>query len=127
MASALMTPHRPWNTGRMVGAKPPLKSKQIWGIRTRLQLANRVRDLVMFNMAIDSKLRGCDLVKLKVGDVMVAGSIRPRLTVPQQKTGRPVPFELTDATKDALVRWLAVLGLARVTGCSRAGPETAIT
>jgi len=92
----------------MVGAKPPLKPKHIWGIRTRLQLANRVRDLAMFNMAIDSKLRGCDLVKLKVGDVMVAGSIRPRSTVLQQKTGRPVPFEVTDATKEALVRWLAV-------------------
>ncbi len=108
MASARMTPHHPWNAGRMVGAKPPLKPKHIWGIRTRLQLANRVRDLAMFNMAIDSKLRGCDLVKLEVGDVMVAGSIRPRSTVLQQKTGRPVPFEVTDATKEALVRWLEV-------------------
>lgn len=108
MASARTIPHQPWNAGRMVGAKPPLKPKHIWGIRTRLQLANRVRDLAMFNMAIDSKLRGCDLVKLKVGDVMVAGSIRPRSTVLQQKTGRPVPFEVTDATKEALVRWLAV-------------------
>lgn len=108
MASARTTAHQPWNAGRMVGAKPPLKPKHIWGIRTRLQLANRVRDLAMFNMAIDSKLRGCDLVKLKVGDVMVAGSVRPRSTVLQQKTGRPVPFEATDATKEALVRWLAV-------------------
>jgi integrase len=98
--------HRPWNAGRIVGAKPPLKPKHIWGIRTRLQLAGRIRDLAMFNLAIDSKLRGCDLVKLRVSDVMLAGSIRPRSTVLQQKTGRPVPFELTDATKEALVRWL---------------------
>jgi len=98
--------HRPWNAGRIVGAKPPLKPKHIWGIRTRLQLARRIRDLAMFNLAIDSKLRGCDLVKLRVSDVMLAGSIRPRSTVLQQKTGRPVPFELTDATKEALVRWL---------------------
>lgn len=97
---------RPWNIGRIVGAKPPLKPKHIWGIRTRLQMAGRNRGLAMFNLAIDSKLRGCDLVKLKVGDVMLAGSIRPRSTVLQQKTGRPVPFELTDATKKALIRWL---------------------
>lgn len=108
MASARILPHQPWNAGRMVGAKPPLKPKHIWGIRTRLQIANRVRDLAMFDMALDSKLRGCDLVKLKVGDVMVAGSIRPRSTVLQQKTGRPVPFEVTDATKEALTRWLAI-------------------
>ena len=108
MTSVSMTPHQPWNAGRMIGAKPPLKPKHIWGIRTRLQLANRVRDLAMFNMAIDSKLRGCDLVKLKIGDVMIADVIRPRSSVLQQKTGRPVPFEVTDATKEALLRWLAV-------------------
>ena len=108
MTSVCMTSHQPWNAGRMIGAKPPLKPKHIWGIRTRLQLANRVRDLAMFNMAIDSKLRGCDLVKLKIGDVMVADVIRPRSSVLQQKTGRPVPFEVTDATKEALLRWLAV-------------------
>ena len=108
MASTRIMPHHPWNAGRMVGAKPPLKPKHIWGIRTRLQLAGRVRDLAMFNLAIDSKLRGCDLVKLRVGDVMISGSIRPRSSVLQQKTGRPVPFEVTDATKEALVHWLAI-------------------
>ena len=108
MAITRIQPHRPWNAGRIVGAKPPLKPKHIWGIRTRLQLAGRVRDLAMFNVAIDSKLRGCDLVSLRVGDVMVAGSIRPRSSVLQQKTGRPVPFEVSDATKDALTHWLAV-------------------
>ena len=114
MAYARTMPHQPWNAGRMVGAKPPLKPKHIWGIRTRLQLAGRVRDLAMFNLAIDSKLRGCDLVKLRVCDVMVAGSIRPRSSVLQQKTGRPVPFEVTDATKEALAHWLAV---RRAKGC----------
>jgi len=108
MATTRIQPHRPWNAGRIVGAKPPLKPKHIWGIRTRLQLADRVRDLAMFNVAIDSKLRGCDLVSLRVGDVMLAGCIRPRSSVLQQKTGRPVPFEVTDATKDALAHWLAV-------------------
>ena len=108
MAITRIQPHRPWNAGRIVGAKPPLKPKHIWGIRTRLQLAGRVRDLAMFNVAIDSKLRGCDLVSLRVGDVMLAGSIRPRSSVLQQKTGRPVPFEVTDATKEALTQWLAV-------------------
>ncbi len=108
MAITRIQPHRPWNAGRIVGAKPPLKPKHIWGIRTRLQLAGRVRDLAMFNVAIDSKLRGCDLVSLRVRDVMLAGSIRPRSSVLQQKTGRPVPFEVTDATKEALTQWLAV-------------------
>ena len=111
----------------MVGATPPLKPKHIWGIRTRLQLANRVRDLAMFDMALDSKLRGCDLVKLKVGDVMVAGSIRPRSTVLQQKTGRPVPFEVTDATKGR--RWSdgsRSVGRAIATGCFEQDPGTAI-
>lgn len=106
MPSAQIRSHHPWNAGRIVGAKPPLKPKHIWGIRTRLQLAGHLRDLAMFNLAIDSKLRGCDLVKLRVGDVMLAGLIRPRSTVLQQKTGRPVPFELTDATKEALIHWL---------------------
>ena len=108
MSSVHSNLRRPWNVGRIVGAKPPLKPKHIWGIRTRLQLAGRIRDLAMFNLAIDSKLRGCDLVKLRVGDVMLAGSVRPRSTVLQQKTGRPDPFELTEATKEALVHWLDV-------------------
>lgn len=98
--------HRPWNPARIVGAKPPLKPKHIWDIRIRLQVVGRIRGLAMLNLAIDSKLRGCDLVKLGVSDVRLAGSIRPRPTVLQQKTGRPVLFELTDATKEALVRWL---------------------
>ena len=97
-----------WNKGRLLGQKPPLKPKEIWSLRIRLQLADKGRDLALFNLAIDSKLRGCDLVKLKIGDVMVANVIRPRSSVLQQKTGRPVPFEVTDATREALLRWLAV-------------------
>ena len=101
-------PRQAWNAGKIVGAKPPLKPKHIWALRTRLQMGSRVRDLAMFNLAIDSKLRGCDLVKLRVGDIMTAGGIRARSTVMQQKTGTPVPFELTEPTKEAVAAWLAV-------------------
>lgn len=80
---------RPWNAGRIIGPKPPLKPQHIWALRIRLQMERRVRDLAMFNVAIDSKLRGCDLVSLRVADVAIAGSIRARSTVIQQKTGRP--------------------------------------
>ena len=95
-----------WNQGRIVGPKPPLRPKHIWAIRTRLQHDGRVRDLAMFNTAIDSRLRGCDVVKLRVADVHLGDSVRLRTTVVQQKTGRPVPFELTDPTRDALAAWL---------------------
>jgi len=91
-----------WNHGRIVGPKPPLKPKHIWAIRTRLQRDGRVRDLAMFNVAIDSKLRGCDLVRLRVADIHLGDSVRLRTTVVQQKTGRPVPFELTEPTREAL-------------------------
>ncbi|HEV2512596.1 tyrosine-type recombinase/integrase [Bosea sp. (in: a-proteobacteria)] len=95
-----------WNTGRIIGPKPPLKPRHIWAIRTRLQHDRRVRDLAMFNLAIDSKLRGCDLVRLRVGDVVLGGTVRLRTSIIQQKTGRPVPFELTDTTREALTAWL---------------------
>lgn len=95
-----------WNTGRLIGPKPPLKPRHIWAIRTRLQHENRVRDLAMFNLAIDSKLRGCDLIRLRVSDVALGGTVRLRSSVVQQKTGRPVPFELTDTTREALTAWL---------------------
>jgi integrase len=97
---------RPWNTGRIIGAKPPFKPKHVWGIRQQLKTAGRVRDLALFNCAIDAKLRGCDLVKLKVSDVAPAGTLRARATVIQQKTGRPVPFEITEPTREALAAWL---------------------
>ncbi|WP_406856695.1 tyrosine-type recombinase/integrase [Alsobacter sp. KACC 23698] len=106
--------HKPWNAGRIVGAKPPLKPQHIWALRTRLQMEKRVRDLAMFNVAIDSKLRGCDLVRLGLGDVAVGGTVRTRSTVIQQKAGRPVPFELTATTRSAVAAWLGV----RLTGAS---------
>jgi integrase len=92
------------------GAKPPLKPKHIWGIRQQLKSSSRVRDLALFNCAIDAKLRGCDLVKLRVSDIAPGGVLRQRATVIQQKTGRPVPFEITDPTRDALSTWLAARG-----------------
>ena len=103
-------PKRPWNTGRIIGAKPPFKPKHIWGIRQQLRISGKVRDLALFNCALDAKLRGCDLVKLWVIDVAPGGIMRDRATVIQQKTGRPVPFELTDASRDALSAWLALRG-----------------
>ena len=103
-------PKQPWNSGRIIGAKPPLKPKHIWGIRQQLRTAGKVRDLALFNCALDAKLRGCDLVKLRVSDVAPGGIMRVRATVIQQKTGRPVPFEITDASRDALSAWLALRG-----------------
>lgn len=103
-------PKRPWNSGRIIGAKPPLKPKHVWGIRQQLKAAGKIRDLAMFNCAIDAKLRGCDLVKLRVSDVAPGGVLRQRATIIQQKTGRPVPFEITEPTRDSLVAWLARRG-----------------
>jgi len=96
----------PWNKGRLIGPKPPLKQREVWAIRVRLQLAQRTRDLALFNLAIDSKLRGCDLVKLRVSDVVHNGVSATRATVLQQKTSRPVKFELTEQTRQALEAWI---------------------
>jgi integrase len=111
MTTAQTRPRVSWNHGQIIGPKPPLKPKHIWAIRTRLRHDGRVRDLAMFNIAIDSKLRGCDLVKLRVSDIYLGDSVRLRSSVFQQKTGRPVPFELTDPTREALAVWLAKRGL----------------
>lgn len=97
---------RPWNKGKLVGQKAPLKLQHIWGIRIHLQMAADVRDLALFNLAIDSKLRGCDLVKLRVSDVSQAGRIQSRAQVLQQKTQRPVQFEITEQTRNALEAWV---------------------
>ena len=96
----------PWNSKRIIGPKPPFKAKHVWAIRQQLKTNGRVRDLALFECGIDSKLRGCDLVKLKVSDVAPGGVLRERATVIQQKTGRPVPFEITDSTRGALAAWL---------------------
>jgi integrase len=97
----------PWNKGRLIGQKRPLKPKEVWAIRVRLQLEERRRDLALFNLALDSKLRGCDLVRLQVNDVCVGGRVRDRATVIQRKTGRPVQFEITEQTRAAIRDWVA--------------------
>jgi integrase len=104
-------PREPWNKGKLVGQKTPLKIKDIWAIRVRLQISNRVRDLALFNLAIDSKLRACDLVKLRVRDVSHGGRVSARAIVMQQKTHRPVQFEITEVTRDSVTAWIALAGL----------------
>jgi len=89
----------PWNKGRLVGQKASLKLKEIWPIRIRLQLAEKLRDLALCNLAIDSKLRGCDLVGLRVCNIAQGKSILPRAIVMQRKTYRPVQFEITEQTR----------------------------
>jgi hypothetical protein len=96
-----------WNKGRLIGQKRPLKPKDVWAIRVRLQLEGRKRDLALFNLAIDSKLRGCDLVRLRVDDVCAGTRVRDRGTVIQKKTGRPVQFEITEQTRSAIQDWLS--------------------
>jgi integrase len=90
----------------LYGQKPPLKPREVWAIRTRLQLQGKWRDLALFNLAIDSKLRSCDLVALRDSDVVTGDSVRDRAVIVQQKTGRPVQFELTEHTREAVHAWL---------------------
>ena len=97
---------RPWNKGKLVGPKQPLQPKHVWAIRTRLQLQRKVRDLALFNLAIDSKLRGCDVVSLKVEDVAPHGYAMERATVRQKKTGRPVRFEITEQSRQSVDEYL---------------------
>src|SRR6202040_2639944 len=96
----------PWNKGKLTGAKPPLRPKHVWSIRTKLQIEGRARDLAMFNLAIDSKLRGCDVLAIRVEDVAAGGYTADRATVRQKKTGRPVRFELTEQTRQAVDEYL---------------------
>jgi integrase len=103
--------HFPWNKGKLVGQKRPLQLKEIWAIRVRLQLANRIRELALFNLGLDSKLRGCDLVGLRVSALTQGSTVVARAMVVQQKTQRPVQFELTEQTRDALAIWIAKSGL----------------
>ena len=97
---------KPWNLGKLIGQKPPLKLREVWAIRIRLQIREQLRDLAMFNLAIDSKLRGCDVVGLRVNDVLLSGRIRPRAIVVQKKTGRPVQFEITEQTRETVMQWI---------------------
>jgi len=107
------TPHsrEPWNKGKLIGQKSPLKLKDIWAIRFHLQLDKRIRDLALFNLAIDSKLRGCDLVDLRVRDIAHGNQIMSRAIVMQQKTQRPVQFELTEQTREAVTAWITKANL----------------
>ena len=105
------TQHRePWNKGKLIGAKPPLRSKHVWSIRTKLQVEGQTRDLAMFNLAIDSKLRGCDVVALRVEDVAPGGYTLDRATVRQKKTGQPVRFEMTEQTRQSVDDYIRAAG-----------------
>lgn len=96
----------PWNVGKMVGAKRALKEKHVWAIRFWLRSEQRVRDRALFDLALDSKLRGCDLVSLRIGDIVTSGQVRHRAMVVQQKTQRPVQFEITETTRESVRAWL---------------------
>jgi integrase len=98
--------HQPWNKGKLVGQKAPLRVRDIWAIRIRLQLAEKTRDLALFNLAIDSKLRACDLTKLRVRDIAHGEHVSSRAIVMQHKTQRPVQFEITEQTRTALEAWM---------------------
>ena len=112
MAAEGNTIHRePWNKGKIVGQKAPFKVKDIWALRVRLQMEGRVRDLALFNLGIDSNLRGCDLVALKVRDVCHGDQVATRATVMQNKTRRPVQLEITAPARDALQAWIKLAGL----------------
>ncbi len=101
---------RPWNIGRTVGAKHALKPQQVWAVRFWLQREGRLRDRAIFNLAIDSKLRGCDVVRIRIGDLTSGGQVRSRATVVQQKTGRPVQFELLESARSSILAWLECRG-----------------
>src|SRR6516164_1459899 len=101
---------QPWNKGKFTGAKPPLRPKYVWSIRSKLQAEGRTRDLAMFNLAIDSKLRACDVVALKVEDVAPNGYAADRATIRQKKTGQPVRFELTEQSRQAVDEYLRARG-----------------
>jgi integrase len=130
-AIATPTPPKrvPWNKGKLTGAKPPLRPKYVWSIRTKLQIEGRTRDLAMFNLAIDSKLRGCDVVAIRVEDVAAGSYTADRATIRQKKTGRPVRVELSEQTRQAIDDHLKATskrpGEFLFTG--RRGPQTNMT
>lgn len=106
MNTSTTATREPWNKGKLVGQKTPLRLKDIWAIRVRLQLAEKIRDLALFELAIDSKLRACDLVSLRVLDVAHGDHVSPRAIIMQKKTKRPVQFEITEQTRNALETWI---------------------
>lgn len=108
--SPVPKPRTPWNKGRLVGQKRPLKPRDVWAIRARLEIRGNKRDIALFNLAIDSKLRACDLVSLRVSEVHTQGRLHERATITQRKTGRPVQFELSEQTRRAIHDYLNVSG-----------------
>jgi integrase len=118
-----------WNKGKLTGAKPPLRPKHVWSIRTKLQIEGRARDLAMFNLAIDSKLRGCDVVAIRVEDVAAGGYTADRATVRQRKTGRPVRVELSEQTRQAVDDYIKATGKrpGEFLFTGRRGPDRSIT
>ena len=104
------TRREPWNKGKLIGAKPPLRPKHVWTIRTKLQIEGRRRDLALFNLAIDSKLRGCDVVSIKVDDIAPRGYAVDRATVRQKKTGHSVRVEITEQTRQAIDEYIKAEG-----------------
>jgi integrase len=102
-----------WNKGKLIGQKRPLKPKEIWSIRIRLQMSRRKRELALFNLALDSKLRACDLTKIRVKDVYKGDRVVKRATILQQKTRQPVQFEVTTQSRTAIFEWLRVSKLTR--------------
>jgi integrase len=100
------TPKPTWNKGKLIGQKLPLKLEEIWSIRTRLDISNNLRELTMFNLALDCKLRACDFVKLKVRDIAHGTTVQSRAILVQQKTGKPVQFEITPKTRVAITSWI---------------------
>jgi hypothetical protein len=114
--------HRePWNKGIIVGQKAPLKLKEVWAIRMRLQLAHRARELALFNLAVDSRLRACDLVQLRVRDICHGDRVANRAIVMQQRTHRPVQFEITDPRERRSQRGSRRWAYVQMTGYSQAG------
>jgi site-specific recombinase XerC len=109
--SGIATAREPWNKGKIVGQKAPFKLKDIWALRVRFQMESRVRELALFTLGIDSKLRGCDLVALKMRDVCHGDQVATRAIVMQHKTQRPVQFEITQAGRDALQTWIKQAGV----------------
>ncbi|MEM1114581.1 MAG: tyrosine-type recombinase/integrase [Pseudomonadota bacterium] len=110
--NAIYSPIRvPWNKGKLVGQKRPLRLQEIWEIRFRLESENRTRDLAMFNLAIDSKLRACDLMRIRVADIAQAGNVQSRARVVQLKTGRPVQFEKSEQARRSVERWIDKMSL----------------
>lgn len=116
---------RPWNDGRLLGTKRALKQQQVWAIHFWLDQHRRLRDRALFDFAIDSKLRGCDVVKVRIGDISSGGRVRDRATVVQQKTKRPVQFELLDPARKTMLAWLERRGgTLNATSSSRAETTT---